>query len=496
MTVSPLVGAPRWRKAAVVAPLILMGACAVGPDYVSPRAMLVDRYTPEVLPQATSRADGHTQQFNATGAVPIAWWTLFGSKDLDALVRAALDKNPTLQASEASLRRSQDSLRAGQGIFFPQASVGFDAKRERSSAAQLGSSSSGSLFTVMSLSGTVGYALDVFGSERRTVEALRAQTDTQSHETQAAYLALTANLVDTVIARSAYAAERSETEIMVDLETQELAETQVQVGAGTMPYSNLLAVQQALAATRALLEPLRQREAETSHLLATLQGLSPSEAVLPDIPLGSLVLPEALPISLPSELVRQRPDILAAEAQLHQASAEIGVATAALFPSFSLTGTYGGASATLRGLPSDAGRFWSVGPSVSLPLFQGGSLWYSRRAAIDAFQASQATYRQVVLTSFQQVADLLNALEHDAGALDAEVQVETAAARALALVQVSQRAGLVASLEVLAAELAYHQTRLGTLQAVAQRHQDTVGLFVALGGGWNARAPAGGGGAP
>jgi NodT family efflux transporter outer membrane factor (OMF) lipoprotein len=242
-------------------------------------------------------------------------------------------------------------------------------------------------------------------------------------------------------------------------------------------------VRSLLAANQALLAPLKQNASQAEHLLATLEGVVPSKATLPDIDLAGLSLPVDLPLNLPSELVNQRPDILSAEALMHVASANIGIATAAMFPSFSLSGTYGGASTTLASL-SAVSKFWSIGPTVTTPVFQGNSLWYVRRASIDAYQQSQATYRQTVLGAFQQVADSLKALEHDAEGLQAQVEAKRAAGEALSLLQVNYRAGLVAYPDVLTADVQFHQATIGYLQALAQRHQDTVALFVALGGGW------------
>jgi NodT family efflux transporter outer membrane factor (OMF) lipoprotein len=253
-----------------------------------------------------------------------------------------------------------------------------------------------------------------------------------------------------------------------------------------------LSLRSLIAANQASLAPLKQKIGQAEHLLATLEGVMPSNVTLPDIDLHGLTLPLDLPVSLPSDLVRQRPDILSAEAQLHIASANIGVATAAMFPSFSLNGTYGAVGSNLGNLPTASGRFWSIGPSATVPLFQGGSLWYGRKAAVDAFQVSQANYRQTVLAAFAQVADSLQALEHDAEALQAEVDAQSAAAEALDLLQTNYRAGLVAYLEVLAADVQFHQTSIAYVQAVAQRHQDTVALFVSLGGGWwNRQRPNG-----
>ena len=409
---------------------------------------------------------------------------------LDAVVRQAISNNPTLQAAEASLRQSQDNLRAGYGLYFPQVQAGASATRQRAAPVQQGSQSSGSIFNLFTASGTISYTLDVFGGKRRTVEGLRAQADSQRYESEAAWLALSANVVNTSIARAAYAAQIRATEQLIELENQQLHLAETQARAGTATYSTVLSVRSLIAANQALLAPLEQNASQAEHLLAMLEGVVPSKANLPDIDLAELSLPADLPLSLPSDLVNQRPDILSSEALMHVASANIGIATAAMFPSFSLSGTYGGASTTLANL-SAVSKFWSIGPTATTPVFQGNSLWYVRRASIDAYQQSQANYRQTVLGAFEQVADTLKALEHDAEGLQAQVEARRAAGEALNLLQVNYRAGLVAYPDVLAADVQFHQATLGYLQAVAQRHQDTVALFVALGGGWwNEARPA------
>jgi NodT family efflux transporter outer membrane factor (OMF) lipoprotein len=402
---------------------------------------------------------------------------------LDAVVQQAISNNPTLRAAEASLRQSQDNLRAGYGLYFPQAQAGVSATRQLTAPVQQGSQTSGSVFNLFTASGTISYTLDVFGGKRRTVEGLRAQADSLRYESKAAYLVLSANVVNTSIARAAYLGQIRATKELIDLENQQLQLTETQFRAGTVPYSTVLNARSLIAANQALLAPLEQNASQAGHLLATLEGVVPSKATLPDIELAGLSLPVDLPLSLPSELVNQRPDILSAEALMHVASANIGIATAAMFPSFSLSGTYGGASTSLANL-SAISKFWSIGPTVTTPVFQGNSLWYARRASIDAYQQSQATYRQTVLGAFEQVADSLKALEHDGEGLQAQVQAQRAAGEALNLLQVNYRAGLVAYPDVLTADVQFHQATIGYLQALAQRHQDTVALFVALGGGW------------
>jgi NodT family efflux transporter outer membrane factor (OMF) lipoprotein len=322
------------------------------------------------------------------------------------------------------------------------------------------------------------------------VESLRAQADYQRYENVAAYLILSSNVVNTTIARAAYSQEIRTTNQLIELQKQQLRLTQAQINAGKTSYSAVLNVQSLIAGNQALLAPLEQNLAQAEQLLATLEGQLPSEADLPDIELSGLSLPVDLPVSLPSDLVNQRPDILAAEAQMHAASAKIGVATALMFPSFSLNGTFGTSGTNFGNLTASSGKFWSIGPVAVIPLFQGTTLWFGRKAAIDAYQQSRANYRQTVLSAFAQVADSLKALEHDAEALKAQGQVKHAAKEELKLLQANYRAGLVDYLAVLTADVQFHETSIAYLQAVAQRYQDTVLLFVALGGGWwNSQGP-------
>jgi NodT family efflux transporter outer membrane factor (OMF) lipoprotein len=468
----------------------MLSACTVGPDFVRPTPPAVDRYTSEQPVIATIAADGQTQNFKLGASIQADWWRLFKSSQLNAMVQQAIANNPTLAASEATLRQSQDNLRAGEGIFYPQANAGLAAERARNAPIQQGSSIPGTVFNLVTASASVGYILDIFGGERRAVEGLRAQTDAQRYATKAAYLTLSANVVNTSIARAAYAAQILATKQLITMETEQLHATEAQVRAGTSSYASELSIRSQIASSQASLAPLKQRVDQTEHLLATLEGVEPSKASLPNIELAGLTLPTDLPVSFPSELVRQRPDILQAEAQLHLASADIGIATAAMYPSFSLNATYGAAGSSFSNMTKASGRFWSIGPEATVPLFRGGSLKYAKEAAIDAYHASQANYRQAVLSAFAQVADSLKALEHDAESLQAQAEAKRTAEEALKLLQANYHAGLVAYLDVLTADIQYHQANIAYLQAVAQRQQDTVALFVALGGGWWNEEPA------
>lgn len=479
----------RWRarwaqRGLCVIPLLSLMSCALGPDFVRPKPPPVERYTYEARPSTTIPADGQAQHFEPGGKIAADWWRFFNSSKLDAVIKEALTNNADLQAAQASLRQSQENLRAGYGVFYPQIDGSFDAARQKFSPARFGGSSPGSIFNLYTLSATVSYTLDVFGGQRRAVESLEAQMDFQRDTVLATYLTLTGNIINTIIAQAAYGAQIKATEEIVGLQKDQLRLTEIQARAGTVPYLNVLSIQTQLSATEATLPSLRQKLSQAEHLLATLVGRTPAEWVPIQIDLTDLTLPGNLPITLPSELVRQRPDILAAEAHLHSASANIGVATAALFPSFTLNGTYGVNNSSTKDLFKSTSGFWSLGADLSTPLFHGGTLWFQRKAAIEGYQQSLANYRQSVLSAFAQVADTLRALEHDAETLQAQAQALDAAEQASRLVQANYKAGLANYLQILITNNQYQQAKIGYLQARAQRLQDTVALFVALGGGW------------
>ena len=472
------------RLLAVVAALGV-AACAVGPNFVRPAPPSVDHYVAGSDPTTTAEAEGEAQRFERGARLSGDWWTLFGSEELDGLMKQAAAGNQTLKGALASLRASQDNLRAGYGIFYPQADISAAASRQQVTLVRFGqANSSATIFNLFSLSGTISYALDVFGGQRRAVESLQAQADVQAFTAAAAYLTLTANVVNTVIARAAYADLARATEDLVRDQQEQVEITEAQAEAGTVPYASALALRSQLSGVEATIPPLEQRVSQADHLLATLAGRLPAEWGAPPVGFADLKLPESLPVSVASELVHQRPDILVAEAQLHQASAEVGVATAALYPSITLNASLGGNNTTLDTLFSPNGIFWSVGAGLAAPLLHGGTLIQKRRAAIDAYDQALADYRQSVLVGFSQVADVLQALEHDADALGAEARAMSAADEALRLVRANYDTGVANYVQVLIGFAQYHQARIRYVQARAQRLQDTVALFVALGGGW------------
>ena len=470
-------------KVGLLPAFMMLTSCMVGPDFIKPKAPAVERYTQDVLPNETMIADGLMQHFELGAKVNADWWRLFNSTQLNILVSKALANNLTLQSAQANLRQSQANLQAGYGVFFPQVDAGFTSVRQQFSPARFGNNSASTIFNLYTFSTTVSYTLDVFGGERRNVESLEAQKDLQRYTEQGTYLTLTGNIINAVIAKAAYQAEVETTEQWLALLQKQIKLTETQVSAGTVSYQAVVSLRSQLALVAATLPALKQKLNQTEHLQANLVGLTPADWQSPTIKLADLTLPLNLPVSLPSELVHQRPDILAAEAQLHSDSAKIGVATAGLFPNISLSGSFGYNNQSLLDLFMSKGNIWSMAANFAQPLFHGGTLWFGRKAAIATHEKSLAIYQQTVVSAFTQVADALSALQHDAEMVAAQQQSLEAADDALRLVTANYQAGLVNTQQVLIIESQRLQAKLAYLSAIAQRYQDTVAFFVALGGG-------------
>lgn len=464
--------------------LILLTGCAVGPDFVRPEAPAVSTYERQGPPRPGTYSDGATPRFDVGVGPSANWWRSFSSKQIDSVVTIGLADNPGLQAAQASLRQSREILGAGAGIFYPQLSATFGQSRGNISSASTGSPRTGSIFNLSTLSASVSYTLDIFGGQRRTVEGLGAQVDQQRAVTLGTYMMLSGNIVNTCIAIAAYQEEVDEIGQLIAIEKEQLSIAEKQYQSGLTNYGPVLAMQGQLESLEATLPPVRQQLSQAEHLLATLVGKTPAEWQTPEIRMSGISLPERMPLSLPSGLVRQRPDILAAEAQLHAANAAIGVATAAMFPSFTLTGSYGRSSTILKELLDGKNSVWGVGANVAEPLFNGGTLNARRRAAIDARDQARALYRQTVLAAFAQVADIIRALEHDEELLQTEKRAVKDTRLALDLVLANYRAGLVSYVQVILADIQHRQARIGLLQAQARQLQDAAALHVALGGGW------------
>jgi NodT family efflux transporter outer membrane factor (OMF) lipoprotein len=468
-----------------VAAVTLVAGCAVGPDFVRPEAPQVNGYSREPQPGRTVAADvqgGEAQSFVQALDIPGQWWTLFRSPPLNAMIERALQANPSLQAAQATLREANETLYAGEGALFPSVSANATTTREKTSGASVGSTGPHPIFTLKSASVNVTYLLDIWGGTRRQIESLAAQAEFERFELEASYLTLTSNVAAAAIQEASLRAQIAATEEIIEIETQELAGLKREFAIGAAANTAVLAQAAALAQARAQLPPLQKQLAQTRDQLTAYLGGFPSEEPVETFELASLKLPETLPVSLPSTLVEQRPDIRASEALLHAASAQIGVATANMLPQVTLSAAYG--SNTVGALFGPGAVVWSLGAGLVQPLFEGGTLVHRRRAASAAFDAVAAQYRNTVVTAFQNVADALRALQFDAQAVEAQAAAERAAADSLAASRRQFRAGAISYLALLDAERTYQQARINLIQAEAGRYSDTVALFQALGGGW------------
>jgi NodT family efflux transporter outer membrane factor (OMF) lipoprotein len=469
--------------AAALASACLLVACAVGPDFERPNPPAPSGYTAEPLPPVLAPGAGADEQrLRLAEELSSSWWQLFGSDALDEVVARALEDNPSLAAARATLAQAHEAVAAARGGFFPQLDAGAAAQRVRTPGLLEGVSSQTS--SLYSVGPSVSYLVDVFGGVRRSVEQQAALAELQYYELAAAWLTLTGNVVTQSLTIATLRAQIDAIEEIVRDDEQNLELVRRKFEAGKTARSDVLVAATQLASDRAQLPPLRQRLAAARHAVAALAGQAAGAWSPPDFDLDELALPQDLPVSLPSQLARQRPDILAAEAQLHAASATIGVATAQLYPSLTLSASLTQEELVLGAMSSGAGTAWALAADLSAPLFHGGTLRAQRRAAVDAYDAALASYRQTLLLAFQQVADALRALDHDAELVGAARDLLATSRESLSLQRIGYKAGKTDLLLLIVAERAYQQARSGLAQAEGQRRQDTVQLFVALGGGW------------
>lgn len=471
-----------------------LSACAVGPDFKPPQSSPdAIPYTPTPLPAATDSAPvaGGAAQTLAMGQdIPAQWWAMFHSPQLDALVRASLVQSPNVAAAEASLRQAQENYRAEVGsLAYPSVTGQLGATRQHASALQTGVPG-GSVYNLYNASVNVSYTPDVFGGTKRTLESAQAGIDYQRYQLEATYLSLTANVVTTAIREASLRAQLKATRDVLTALTDQLNLIEKQFQFGAIPRATLLTQRNQVAQAQATIPPLEKQLAQTRHQLSVLAGKLPGEQGLPEFELDQLTLPEQLPVSLPSNLARQRPDVRASEELLHQASAEVGVATANLYPQFNLSGSYGSNSLTPHDLFEAKNVLWNLTAGLTQPIFNGGALTARKRAAEAAYDNAAAQYRSTLLVAFQNVADSLRALDSDASTLKFTAQAEASAAESLDLAQVQYKLGATNYLVLLDAQRTYQQAHVQLVQAQAARYADTAALFQALGGGWWNRAPA------
>jgi len=468
----------------------MLTACAVGPDFEPPAAPEVSAYTSQLLPEQTSAADmkgGEAQRFVRGLDIPGQWWTLFHSAALNSLVEQALENNPTLPAAEAALRQAWENVYAAQGAFFPTAVVSYSPSRNKTATGVTftAASSGPPFFTLHTAQVVVTYAPDVFGGTRRQVESLMATAEFQRYQLEAAYLTLTSNVVAAAVQEASLRGQIAATEEIIKIESASLDILRKQFQLGQVAGLDVAAVEAALAQAQATLPPLQKQLAVQRDLLTALIGRLPSQAPAEKFELASLQLPQELPVSLPSNLVEQRPDIQSAEAQLHSASALIGVALAARLPQFTLTGNAGATANQISQLFMTPGTaFWTLAGNVAQTVFDAGTLLHKERAAVAAFEEAAAMYRSTVIAAFQNVADTLHALQSDADTLKAAFAAERAAFESLEITRMQLQFGAVNYLSLLTAQNTYQTALIALVQAQAARYGDTAALFQALGGGW------------
>jgi NodT family efflux transporter outer membrane factor (OMF) lipoprotein len=462
--------------------------CAVGPNFKTPAPPAVSGYTEQPLLSTVAAPGvrgGEAQRLSSGADIAADWWTLFHSVALNALIDQSLSGNPDLKAAQAALSVARENVLAQRGAYFPSVTGNFAASRQRQSGQIAPALNSNAfLYNLFTPQVSVSYVPDVFGLNRRTVESLQAQEQEVRFQMIATYTTLTSNVVVAAIQQASLQMQIDATHELLDLNSNMLKILQYQLTKGYVGRLDVAAQESQLAQVQATLPPLLKQMAQQQDLLAVLAGRFPNQAPAEKFDLNSLQLPEDLPLSLPSALVAQRPDVCQAEANLHDASAKIGIAIANRLPNIVLSANVGTTAAAIDQLFTTGTGFWAVGGSLTAPLFEGGTLLHQERAAKAAYRQAAEQYRSTVLTAFQNVADTLAALEQDAAGVKANGDAAVAAKVTLDLAQRQWQAGYAGYLALLGAEQSYQQARISLVQAQANRYADTAALFQALGGGW------------
>jgi NodT family efflux transporter outer membrane factor (OMF) lipoprotein len=471
-----------------ISALLFTAGCVVGPRFKTPAAPDVSGYTlaPITTTSATPNvAGGEAQQLVQGRDIPGDWWTLFHSKPLNDLIERSLKANPDLKAAQAALLVARENVLAQRGAYYPNISGSFSATRAKTSN-ELSPVPNASVFlySLFTPEVSVSYTPDVFGLNRRTVESLKAQEEQVRFVLAATHITLSSNVAATAIQEASLRAQIDATNELIKINTDMLGILRKQYAKGYASELDVAAQESQLAQVAATLPPLLKQLAQQRDLLAVLSGGFPVQDLAEKFELSNLQLPRELPVSLPSQLVEQRPDVRQAEENLHSASALIGVARANRLPSFSLTGDIGSMALAFSNIFSAGNGFRDVTAGVTQPIFQGGTLMHRERAARAAYVQADEQYRSTVLTAFQNVADTLNVLQQDADGLKAAAAAKDAAAVTLDLAEKQFQAGYASYLALLSAEQAYQQAVISLVQAQGNRYADTAALFQALGGGW------------
>lgn len=493
----------------IVASVAWLSACAVGPDFKKPAAPNPVGYTVGAPPTLNSTS----QYFEMGRDIPFAWWEQFQSPKLNALVLAALKANPNITAAQAALQQANEYVIAQQGFFYPTVAASFTPSRNKVAGNQSGNApglqgngtniaadqnpagpapyNAPVYYNFYTAQLSLSYTPDVFGSNRRQVESLQAQADAMRFQMEATYITLTSNVVAAVIQDASLRDQIHATQLYIDQNVKAVDILHKQLELGYVMGIDVATQEAALAQARQLMPPLQKQIEQTHDLIRALCGDLPDQKLDDDIDLTTLHLPANLPLSLPSNLVAQRPDVQAAEAQMHSASAQVGVALAARLPQFTITGALGGAASEIPQIFKSGAPFWSLIGDVTQPLFDGGTLLHRERAAEEGLKQAEAQYRSTVISAFQNVADTLHAIQSDADSLVACTEAEHAAKKVMTITEKQYQLGYVNLQTLLNAQQAYQQALVTLAQAKTNTYGDTAALFQALGGGWwNRTGPA------
>lgn len=465
----------------------LLAGCTVGPNFTRPAPSEVKSYIPEnAAPNLSPGAGEPSQLLIVNQAIPAAWWRMFRSPSLDNVVQQAIAASPTIEAAKAKLAQSQQAVLQVQGAYYPQIDAGASAERQKGPPFALGILPSHTIptFNLYSVGATVSFDPDVFGLTTRLVEEQKALAENQAYQLAAAQLSVTGNAVNEVLLIASARLQIDAVNAIVTDDEKTLTLVRQKYNAGKVARTDTLTAEARLESDHALLPPLRQHVAVAEDALAILVGKSPSEWIPPAFDLADFTLPADLPVSMPSTLAQQRPDILAAEARLHAASAAVGVADAQMYPNFILSSSVGAAALNTNSLGDRSSLIWTLFGGLTAPIFHGGALTAQKQGAINQFHSELSLYRQTVLDGLGQVADLLRALDHDAELVQAKRRALDATGATLNLQRLSYASGKTSLLGLLDTEHSYQQTRLGYVLAEAQRYLDSAQLFVAMGGGW------------
>ena len=478
----------RLARCIAVSALLLTTGCVVGPRFKKPAAPDVSGYTPAAISTTSTTPNvtgGEAQHLTNGSDIPGEWWTLFHSQPLNDLIERSLKANPGLKAAQAALIVARENMLAQRGAYYPSVTGGFSATRAKTSADLSPVTNTSALnYSLYTPQVSVSFVPDVFGLNRRTVESLQAQEQQARFALAATHITLSSNVAAGAIQEASLRGQVDATRELIDINTRMLEILREQYHKGYADELDVAAQESQLAQVAATLPPLLKELAQQRDQLAALAGGFPNQDLAEKFELSSLQLPQELPLSLPSQLVEQRPDVRQAEENLHSASAQIGIARANRLPSFALTADAGSMAVVLGRLFSGGNGFWDVAAGVTQPIFDGGTLMHRERAARAAYTEADEQYRSTVLTAFQNVADTLNALQQDADALKAAAAAKDAASVTLDLTKKQLAAGYANYLALLSAEQAYQQALINLVQAQSNRYADTAALFQALGGGW------------